>query len=191
MKLGLEQIPNGICVVRLLLTGPIVWLLATGAYEAGLVLFMIAGFSDGLDGFLARRFNWRTEVGAFLDPLADKVLMVSVFATCGATGLLPLWLIAVVILRDVVIVTGTISYRVLIGPLQGSATPVSKLNTVLQLLLITVTLANAATAVLPELVITVLGALVFVTSVVSGLDYVRDGTRRAIRASRETEAPTL
>lgn len=179
-----EQIPNAICVIRLLLTVPIVWLLAAGEYLWTLALFCVAGFSDGLDGFLARRFGWRTAVGAFLDPLADKVLMVSVYLLLGLGGLLPWWLIAVVVLRDVVIVAGTISYRVLIGPLEGHATAVSKLNTVLQLLLVTAVLGNAAVVVPPAIVVTVLGALVFVTSVVSGLDYVRDGTRRAMRASR-------
>ncbi len=123
--------------------GPVVWLLWHGDFVTTLWLFFIAGFSDGLDGFLARRFGWRSRLGGILDPLADKFLMVSTFITLTLIGLLPLWLAALVVGRDLVIVTGGVIYNWLFGAVQPQPTDISKLNTILQLVLVLVVVSGA------------------------------------------------
>lgn len=170
--MNLSVLPNAICVMRMLLIVPILWALQTGEYELTLVLFAIAGFSDGLDGFLAKRFGWRSELGGLLDPLADKMLLVSVFLTITLLDLVPVWLTSFVIGRDVLIVAGAIAYSAFVGPVQGRPTAVSKLNTLLQLLFVLVAVAHAAYAWPADGVVIVLGAAVFVTTVVSGIDYI-------------------
>ncbi len=88
---------------------PIVfWLLLQGQTQMAFVLFVIAGISDGVDGFLAKRYGWTTELGAYLDPLADKLLIVSIFVALGVKGALPSWLVIAVVSRDILIVTGVV-----------------------------------------------------------------------------------
>lgn len=177
-------IPNAICVVRVLLVGPIVVMLLEENYFGALVLIAVAGFSDGLDGFLARVFGWRTPLGSLLDPAADKLLIVSVFLTLTYEGLVPLILTLVVVLRDVVIVGGAAFYRWLIGPVRGEPTVISKLNTAFQLLFVLGTLTDAAFEWPPNSALTVLGAAVLFTSLTSGLNYVVGWSKRAWRNSR-------
>ncbi|NOR20565.1 MAG: hypothetical protein GQ538_10815, partial [Xanthomonadales bacterium] len=111
----LAYLPNVVCVVRIGLVVPIMWFLVGAEYESALLLIIIAGFSDWVDGFLARRFGWESRIGGLLDPLADKLLFVSVFAALTWNGLVPLWLFAVVIGRDIIIVSGAFAYEFLIG----------------------------------------------------------------------------
>ena len=113
--LRLSHIPNLICVFRIVLVWPIVVSLLDGRYLHSLLLIALAGFSDGLDGFLAKHFDWRSRLGGLLDPIADKLLLVSTFLTLTITGLVPVWLTAVVILRDVTIVSGGLAYHVLVA----------------------------------------------------------------------------
>lgn len=180
----LSTLPNAICVLRMLLVVPILWALAAGAYELTLLLFLFAGFSDGLDGFLAKRFGWRSELGGLLDPLADKLLLVCVFLAVTLLGLVPAWLTSCVIGRDLIIVSGALAYQYFVGPVRGEPTPVSKLNTVLQLLFILAVVSRAAYGWPAESLVIVLGAGIFVTTVVSGIDYVWTWSRRAMRVSR-------
>jgi len=182
-----KWLPNAICIFRVLLVAPIVAMLLEERYLAALVLFAIAGFSDGLDGFLARTFDWRTPLGSLLDPAADKLLVVSVFLTLAYQGLVPLLLAVVVVVRDVVIVGGAAAYQWLIARVEGEPTVISKLNTACQLLFVLCTLTIAAFAWPPESVYTVLGAAVLYTSLTSGLNYVVGWSKRALR-SRETAA---
>jgi cardiolipin synthase len=181
----LEYLPNALCVFRILLVVPILWAIIDGRYEIALLLFVVAGFTDGLDGFLARQFDWRTELGGILDPVADKLLMVTVLVWLTLAGLIPVWLTAVLVGRDLVIVGGAVSYRLLIGPFKGQASTVSKLNTALQLLFVTAVLADAAFSFPGPLAVSVLGSLVFVTAVVSGLHYVRGWTLLALNAGEQ------
>lgn len=180
-----EQIPNALCIFRIILVVPVLWAIFHGRYEIALLLFVIAGFTDGLDGFLARHFDWRTALGAILDPVADKLLMSTVVIALGMAGLIPVWLVVVLVGRDAVIVSGAISYRFLIGPFRGKASTVSKFNTAIQLLFVTAVLANAAFAFPNPLTVTILGSLVFVTAVISGLHYVRGWTSLAIHAGEK------
>ena len=96
-----SDIPNLITVFRFLLVPPLVWLLLNDRFGAALVVFGVAGFSDGLDGFLAKRFHWTSRIGALLDPLADKLLLIASFVTLGWLGWIPVWLVVLVCLRDV------------------------------------------------------------------------------------------
>ena len=88
----LHQLPNAICVLRIVLTVPTVLALQAQAYEAAVAWFALAAASDGLDGYLAKKFGWTSELGRALDPLADKILLVAVFMTCVWQGLVPSWL---------------------------------------------------------------------------------------------------
>jgi len=180
----LATIPNLICLLRIALTVPIVILLAEGRYDETLVLFAVAAASDILDGYLAKTFGWTSELGKFLDPFADKLLLVSVFITLAVIGLVPVWLAAIAVLRDVIIGAGAGVYKLLFGPVEGRPTVPSKLNTLVQLLFVIAVVWQAAFRNLPDGLIEGLGAFVFVTTVVSGIDYVQTYIRKAIVVSR-------
>lgn len=182
----MRHIPNALCILRMLLVVPIAWLLNAGEYQLTLWVFAFAGLTDGLDGFLAKRCGWMSELGKILDPLADKILLVGVFITLGALGVVPLWLAVAAVLRDVVITAGAIIYKSLYGygELQGRPTAISKLNTLCQIIYLLLVVAARAGEFAPQIATTILGALVFVTTVVSGLDYVITYSRRAIEVSR-------
>lgn len=176
-----KVIPNLITVFRILLVIPMVWLLSQRQYAAVLGLFAVAGLSDALDGYLARRFGWFTRIGAVLDPLADKLLMVSSYLTLGVLGMLPPWLVALVILRDVVIVTGAAAYRSLFGEIEMQPMFISKANTALQVLLVLLVLFSAGLQPLPAAVLEGSILAVAITTVASGIGYVWTWSRRAIR----------
>ncbi len=167
-----SQLPNSICVMRMLLVIPIVISLRSEDFLLALTLILIAGLSDGLDGYLARRFGWRTRLGGLLDPLADKLLLVTVMLTLTLMNLAPVWLACVVIGRDLVIVIGAILYHCLIGPITPDPTAISKVNTICQLLYIVFVIAHQASGWPPEIGILLSGAAVLLTSLVSGFDYV-------------------
>ena len=182
--MSLRQLPNTICIARILLVVPIAVLLYRGEFTQTLVLFGVAAFSDALDGFLAKRFGWTTELGKVLDPLADKLLLVTVFITMAAAGYTPVWLAFIVVARDVIIGVGALTYYWLFGPLHGRPTAVSKLNTLLQLLYVLAAIASLAFGWPPAPVVLALGAGVFVTTFISGIDYVVTYVRRAHAVAR-------
>lgn len=159
---------------------PILALLYFGHYLAALVLFVFAGFTDGLDGFLAKKMNWQSRLGSLLDPAADKLLMMGVFLMLAYLGVLPIWLAAVVVGRDIVIVLGAIAYQLLIEPVTGQPTVVSKANTACQLLLVLIAMLSqiVSSKVLATFVIWLSG-LVLLTSLLSGAGYVSKWSRRA------------
>lgn len=177
--MSLRSLPNAICVVRLMLVAPIAASLLRGEYALGLALFVVAGASDGLDGYLAKRFDWRTRLGGLLDPAADKVLLVGTFVTLAYLGLVPLGLASIVVGRDALIVAGALAYQWLVEPLEGQPTAISKLNTAAQLGFVFFTLTNAAFGWPPQISLTVLGAAVVFTTVTSGLTYVLRWSKRA------------
>ncbi len=175
----LNWIPNAISIARILLIIPVLELILRQHYDIALLLFVIAGLSDGLDGFLAVRFNWVSRMGALLDPVADKLLVAGMFLTLAHLDLVPVWLAAVVILRDVVIVSGAVAYNFIVGPVPGEPTIVSKLNTALELFFLFFVLTRAAYGWPDGIVITMLGAGILVTVVISGTDYVLSWSRKA------------
>ncbi|MCW8918644.1 MAG: CDP-alcohol phosphatidyltransferase family protein [Gammaproteobacteria bacterium] len=179
-----RDIPNLICVLRILLVPPIVMGLLRGEFATVLLLFALAGGSDGLDGFLARRYEWRSRLGAILDPLADKLLMVCTYATLGWLGLLPWWLVALVLGRDGVIVSGALAYHRLCGEIEMAPSRISKANTLLQILLVMLLLLLPLGLAVPGWVMVGMIALVTVTTLLSGGDYVREWGRQARRCQR-------
>jgi cardiolipin synthase (CMP-forming) len=181
---NLRQLPNTITCMRLLLTLPIVWALLMGEYAWVLALLLLAGLSDGIDGWLVRRYGWQTRLGGYLDPLADKVLMMGTYFTVAFVGLLPWWLVVVVVMRDMVIMLGALAYRALTRSLEMQPLLISKLNTFFQIVLVISVLLDAGVVPLPPLLLDALIGIVLVTTVTSGAGYVVGWTCRAIAGRR-------
>ena len=177
--MSLSWLPNAISLMRIALILPILMFMLDGEYGWALGLFVLAGFSDGLDGYLAVRFGWSTRLGGLLDPAADKLLITGMFITLAYTQQIPIWLAAIVILRDVVIVAGAMAYNFFVKPVPGEPTRISKLNTALQMLFVLFVLSRAGFNWPDKITITVLGASVLATVVISGVDYVWSWSRRA------------
>jgi cardiolipin synthase len=176
---ALRQLPNLICLGRIVLLWPILAALAVHAYGWAAVCFAIAGVSDLLDGGLAKRFGWTSELGKWLDPVADKCLLVTVFVVAAWAGLVPRWLTAVVVARDVMIALGALTYLAWLGPLEGRPTLASKLNTLVQLAYLLGVLMYKAIG-FPPVELLLLGTwITLATSVLSGLGYVVEYSRRA------------
>ena len=181
-----SQIPNVITLMRVLLVVPIAWLLWGGRYPEALLLVAVAGLSDAVDGALARRFEWRSEFGALLDPLADKAMVVALFVVLTMQGQLPLWLAVVVVTRDAVILAGAGTYRLLFGKLVMAPTLVSKANTAVQVVVLLLMLFalcgfGAASEIAAMLADPLCFYLVALLSVLSGLDYVVTWSLKAWR----------
>ena len=166
-----SNIPNLICLARIVLVIPIVRSLWQEQFLLSLLLIIIAGLSDILDGYLAKKNNWRSYLGAVLDPAADKILLVSLFLTLQSMGLIPLWLTLTVIARDLMIVFGLSLYRYFVGVPEPKPTRISKFNTTLQLAFIIFVILAQGIQFPFEILAMVCGSLVFVTSILSGLDY--------------------
>ncbi len=174
-----SSIPNMISTLRILLVPPVVWSMLDQRWDLALPLFLIAGLSDGLDGFLARRYHWTSRLGAILDPIGDKFLMVSSYLVLGWQGVLPSWLVALVIMRDVVIMTGTVLYRFIVGVIVFEPILLSKINTVCQILLVTIALCVMAGGEMFTILQTLFIYIVLVTTLSSGVAYVVLWSRRA------------
>ncbi|MBV8911368.1 MAG: CDP-alcohol phosphatidyltransferase family protein [Gammaproteobacteria bacterium] len=175
----MRHLPNLICLLRVALVWPIAAALHAGQFRAALALFVAAALSDGVDGYLAKRFDWTSDLGKLLDPLADKLLLVTVFVECAWLGLAPWWLTAAVVARDVLIGLGALTYRLWFGPLRGRPTVVSKTNTGAQLLYVLLLILNATLHVPPHEVLDALALITFATTVLSGVHYILTFTRRA------------
>jgi cardiolipin synthase len=138
------SIPNIITVGRILLVPIVVWAIASNQMEIAFAVFVIAGVSDGVDGFLAKRFNMASELGAMLDPLADKALLVSIYVALGIWGAIPRWIVILVVSRDIMIVSAVIVSWLFGKPIPMKPLMVSKINTVAQVALAAVVLASLA-----------------------------------------------
>lgn len=138
------NLPTAITLGRLLLVPLTVWLIISEAYGAAFAAFMVAGISDAVDGFLARRMGQHSDVGAYLDPVADKALMVSVYVTLGMAKEMPAWLVITVVTRDVLIVGAIILSWLVDRPLRMAPLMVSKVNTVAQIVYAVMVLGAAA-----------------------------------------------
>lgn len=127
------SLPNIFSLARLLSVPLLVWLMLTGAYGIAFALFLAAGLTDAIDGFIAKNFNARTELGAYLDPLADKLLLVSIYISLGFLQHMPAWLVILVASRDVLIVGAVILSWILDKPIKVQPLMISKVNTVAQI----------------------------------------------------------
>jgi cardiolipin synthase len=181
----LRYLPNGLTVLRLLLAVPLGALILREEYAWALGTGIIAGLTDALDGFFARRLGVFSRFGAALDPVADKTLVTVMFLSFASVGLIPWWLAITVIARDAIIVTGALCYHWLIGPLEFSPTALSKANMFLQLAFCVLVLLAQLVPAIPDAAITGGGIMVLVIAVASGADYVTAWTRKALAARGE------
>ena len=136
------SIPNLITLGRVILVPVVFWLLVSGKTQIAFMVFVVAGISDAVDGYLAKRFDWSTELGAYLDPLADKLLIVCIFVALGVSGELPSWLVIMVVSRDIAIVAAVVLSWLLANPVEIHPLSVSKANTFAQIVLAAVVLAD-------------------------------------------------
>lgn len=178
-----HDIPNLISILRLLMVVPIVWTLQGEDYRMALGLFALAGVSDALDGYLAKRYGWTSRLGSILDPLADKALLMSTYVTLGFLEQVPWALVVAIIARDVVIFSGALAYHILIGRFDMAPSLLSKVNTFAQIILALIIVVTASgVASIPQRAIQGLTYAVFGTTVLSGLSYVWIWGHQATRA---------
>lgn len=137
-------IPNLITLGRIVLVPVVFWLLVSGRVRLAFFAFLLAGISDAIDGFLAKRYRWQTELGAYLDPLADKLLIVCVFVALGVLGELPSWIVIAVVSRDILIVMAVLVSWLMGHPLHMKPLVISKANTAAQIVLAAFVLADEA-----------------------------------------------
>ncbi len=173
------NVPNAITLVRILLVPLIIRLLLHGDFTAALWLFLAAGISDALDGFIAKRFNICTRLGALLDPLADKLLLVSSVIVLTRGGHLPLWLAVTIVARDVVIVVGAGAFYLRTGRLDMAPSMPSKLNTFVQICLVFLLLVQLSGLAPVSGLFPFLFGLAFIAALVSGGHYVAVWGRKA------------
>lgn len=184
IELTARQIPNLITLLRIVLVAPTTWLLWEARYVEGMILMSIAGASDALDGWLARRYSWGSRFGAAMDPVADKLLVAAMFIVFTLQGHIELWLTAIVLARDVLILTGAATYRLLFETIEFAPTFISKANTAMQIvtvLLILLALCQFPyiSAVAELLVDPYCFYILAVLGVSSGLDYAVTWGQRA------------
>jgi len=168
----LHHLPNIISIIRILLIFPIVYLLYQELWLNALILIGVAGVSDGLDGFLARAFHWQSRLGAILDPIADKALLVILFVVLAHKGIIPLWLTLLVVARDVVILGGATVYHFVTRSLEMAPLFISKINTAVQIAYIVVVMYHLAIEPIPPNWLESLMYLTAFTTFLSGVMYV-------------------
>jgi cardiolipin synthase len=151
----------------------IFWLLVNGHARAAFFVFLAAGVSDAIDGYLAKRFAWTSEVGAYLDPLADKLLIVSIYIALGVSGQVPLWLVIGVVSRDILILLAVLLSWLVDRPFEIKPLTISKINTGAQLTLATAVLGDNAFGLGLDVTRQVLVWITGVSTALSLLAYLR------------------
>jgi len=178
------NLPNLISLARLLLVPVTIWLIISGRYGAAFWVLVAAGISDALDGFIAKRFDKRTRIGAVLDPAADKAMLVSVYVTLGMAHQLWTWLVILVVFRDVLIVGGFLFIQAVAVPKQSDPLYISKINTGMQITLVGFVLARLGLGAAPGWLEVALSLAVAATTLVSGLAYLVRWTRILARSEQ-------
>lgn len=148
-----------------------VWLVLRGSFAAGFWVILMAGLSDAADGFLARRLGMQSRLGAVLDPIADKTMLVSIFLTLGYQGYIETWFVILVVFRDLLIIGGAVILRLVTGELDLRPTRISKVNTAVQIMLAVLVVAQLAFALQLTPYLTPLTWLVAATTTLSGVVY--------------------
>ena len=171
------SIPNLITLARILLVPVVVWAIASHQMLFAFLLFAAAGVSDAVDGFLAKRFGMASDLGRYLDPLADKVLIVAIYISLGIAEALPRWLVILVVSRDLLIVGGVIFSWLIDKPVSVKPHPVSKLNTAFQLVLVALVLAALGFNFDPGIWQTITTAAVAALTLASVAVYLREWVR--------------
>ena len=176
-------LPNIISLARLLTVPLIVWLILREAWLVAFLAFVLAGLSDAVDGFLAKRFDLATTLGTYLDPIADKVLLVAIYISLGVDGRIALWLVLLVVSRDVLLVGGAVLQFMLDEAIEIAPFFVSKLNTLLQIVLAATVLAGLAFGRADwDGLAQGLEYLVGATTVISGAGYLISWSRRTVKS---------
>lgn len=181
-----RHLPNAITFARIALVVPLLWFIRTGAFGNALITVAIAGASDALDGLLAKRCGWQSWLGGVIDPLADKLMLLSCFISLNIAGVLPAWMMWLALARDLVIVAGALAYHFLVGRVVPQPSVLSKITTCLQILLVIALLINHSGWF--ELSVALTGALIWITAlatICSGAHYVCVWSRKAWAARKE------
>jgi cardiolipin synthase len=171
------NLPNLITVARILSVPVVVWAITSGEMLFAFILFLAAGISDAVDGFLAKRFGWATELGAYLDPLADKALIVSIYVALGISEAVPRWLVILVVSRDIMIIGAVILSWLVDKPVAVKPLLVSKLNTAAQILFAGLVLGSLGLGFNPGWLLPAMTALVAALTLLSVGAYVREWVR--------------
>jgi cardiolipin synthase len=182
----MRWLPNAITTLRMALTVPLAWLILEERHDWALVVGVVAGLSDGVDGFLAKRYGWQSDLGGLLDPVADKLMLTAGFVCLAVIGAMPWWMVVLVLARDVLIVAGAVAYHNIVGPVHAAPSTISKLTTFAQILLVlSVLVDDLPQLALPPWYLTGMLWLTAVATVLSGAHYVvvwsgkaRDALRR-------------
>jgi len=167
----IKNLPNLITLTRLILLIPLAYFLYYRSYQQALIVFIVAGVSDGLDGILARSFHWTSRFGAIADPIADKLLMLVSYSFLAFQNILPMWLLMLVVGRDVLIVAGAWHLKHLQRSIKLSPTLMSKINTTLQIILVTAAMFALVFSFIPDQVTQILIWVVGLSSLISGIQY--------------------
>ncbi|HET8706676.1 MAG TPA: CDP-alcohol phosphatidyltransferase family protein, partial [Pseudomonadales bacterium] len=174
-------------LLRIGLVLPFVLFLLKEEYQQAVLLLAVAGASDGLDGFLARRFGWQSRVGALLDPVADKLLLVSTYVCLAYLGHFPVWVMVIVVARDLIIFAGAVAYWFLISPYNGQPSILGKACTFTQVFFALLNLFNLAIRPVSEWALWVGDWIVVLLSLLSGAQYVWIWGERALRSYRHDD----
>jgi cardiolipin synthase len=181
-----RDIPNLISIARILLVAPIVWALLDEHFGLAIALFVVAGVSDAVDGFLAKHYRWQSRLGGILDPLADKLLLICTFLSLAWLGAVSWWLVGLILFRDVLIMGGGVVYNWLIERFEAEPSWSSKLSTTLQIVLGVLALIHLGIHELPAALFYWLELAVALAVIVSGAGYVLEWSRRAIHHGKRT-----
>jgi cardiolipin synthase len=184
----IQTVPNLITVGRIVLVPVVIWAITSGNMLLAFWLFVAAGISDAVDGFIAKRFNAQTEFGAYLDPLADKALLMSIYVTLSIEMLLPRWIVIAVVSRDIMIMGAVVLSWIMNKPVEIHPLIVSKLNTAAQIALAALVLAssgfkfNAVEAT--NVLLIVAGGLTFVSAAAYLIEWMKHMTANATEAGK-------
>lgn len=181
-----RHIPNLITTARIVLIWPICWHILQHDFLPALSFVIIAGISDGLDGYVARHCNWQTRLGSFLDPAADKVFIIVCFAVLTWIKAIPIWLFAIILLKDITIAIGAIVYHYLVASYEFAATTLSKWNTFIQIVFLLVVLVKLHFVTFPQVIVSSFMYIVLLTTILCMCDYVWVWGRRAYRKTHHS-----
>lgn len=180
----LRQIPNALTILRIILIIPFAGYVYRQEYGSALVIFFIAGVSDGVDGFLARQFNWKSRFGAIADPLADKLLLMTAYIVLALTEQVPLWLTAVILGRDFIIVIGALIYHYFISHYDIKPSIWGKACTMAQIVYALALIINLAGFPMPDVVAEQGIWVVLAITLVSGTHYLASWSLKGLKELR-------
>ncbi|MDQ6956042.1 MAG: CDP-alcohol phosphatidyltransferase family protein [Mariprofundaceae bacterium] len=179
----LLNVPNVLTLARIIMTPVIVYMVLSEQAWFALALMVVAGVTDMLDGAIARYFNLRTTVGAYLDPMADKIMLISLFVTLFIVGQVPLFVFLAIIFRDLIIVLGAITYEIVTHRLTMQPSFISKVTTFMQIVYVVLLLLNMA-MVIPDMLLQISMWITFVLTCASGLHYLVSWTGKAAKQEK-------